>query len=145
MESDESLRELFENTHSIAVIGIKEGETEDAYRVPEYMKRAGYRILPVNPKFDQILGEDCVARIGELDQAAGLSSGIDVVNIFRASENVPAHVDEILALEPRPRAVWMQLGIHHGPSAQRLRDAGIDVIQDRCIMVDHRRLVGTVD
>jgi len=142
MESDQSLKDLFEKTNNIAVIGIKEGENEDAFRVPRYMQRAGYRICPVNPKIDRVLGEDCVASIGEID---GLEGGIDVVNIFRASENVPAHVDEILALDPLPSAVWMQLGIHHGPSAQRLREAGIEVIQDRCIMVDHRRLVGTDD
>ena len=65
---------------------------------------------------------------------------IDIVNLFRASEHVPGHVDEILRLDPLPKVVWMQLGIHHGPSAQRLRDAGIEVIQDRCIMVDHKRI-----
>jgi predicted CoA-binding protein len=139
MESDQSLKDLFEMTKNIAVIGIKEGENEDAFRVPRYMQQAGYRIRPVNPKLDHVLGEACVASVGEIE---GIDEGVDVVNIFRASENVPAHVDEILALNPRPRVVWMQLGIHHGPSAQRLREAGIEVIQDRCIMVDHRRLVG---
>lgn len=142
MESDESLRDIFETTTTIAVIGIKSGENEDAFRVPRYMQRAGFRIRPVNPKFDEVLGEGCVANIG---QVAANGDPIDIVNVFRASENVPAHVDEILALSPRPRAVWMQLGIHHGPSAQRLREAGIEVIQDRCIMIDHRRLLGRVD
>jgi uncharacterized protein len=139
MESDQSLKDLFESTNTIAVIGIKEGESDDAFRVPRYMQQAGYRILPVNPKLDRVLDEKCVQRIGEVDNSA---RAIDIVNIFRASENVAAHVDEILALDPKPRAVWMQLGIHHGASAERLRQAGIAVIQDRCIMVDHRRLRG---
>ena len=65
---------------------------------------------------------------------------MDIVNLSRASEHIPGHTDEILALEPLPRAVWMQLGIADGASASRLRAAGIQVIQDRCIMVDHRRL-----
>lgn len=138
MESDEKLRDLLRNARTIAVIGIKEGENEDAYRVPRYLQQAGYRILPVNPKLDRVLDEKCVARLADLPA----DTAVDIVNLFRASENVPGHVDEILALEPPPRAVWMQLGIHHGPSAQQLREAGIDVIQDRCIMVDHRRLLG---
>ena len=71
-----------------------------------------------------------------------MDGAVDIVNLFRASDHVPGHVDEILALEPRPKAVWMQLGIHNGEAARRLRDAGIFVIQDRCIMVDHRRLLG---
>ncbi len=139
MESDENLRELLESSTTIAVIGIKAGAGEDAYRVPHYMQSRGYRILPVNPKLDHVLGEACYPSLAELPVP---EQGIDIVDLFRASEHVPAHVDEILALERKPRAVWMQLGIHHGPSAQRLRAAGIEVVQDRCIMVDHRRLLG---
>ena len=136
MESDANLTRLLETARTIAVVGIKDRENEDAFRVPLYMQRAGYRILPVNPKLESVLGEPCRSSLAEVDQP------IDIVNLFRASEHIPGHVDEILALDPPPRAVWMQLGIHHGPSAQRLREAGIEVIQDRCIMVDHRRLLG---
>jgi predicted CoA-binding protein len=137
MESDADLIEILKSTRTIAVVGIKNGENDDAYRIPRYMQAAGYRILPVNPKLDEVLGTKCVARLSDVEASP------DLVDLFRASEHVPGHVDEILALEPRPRVVWMQLGIHHGPSAQRLRDAGIQVIQDRCIMVDHRRLLGS--
>jgi hypothetical protein len=135
MSSEVSLKKLLESSHRIAVVGIKGDESEDAFRVPEYMQRAGFEIAPVNPKLSRVLGEPCVATLAEIEGA------IDIVNLFRASEHIPAHVDEILALEPGPRAVWMQLGIHHGPSARRLRQAGIEVVQDRCIMVDHRRLL----
>jgi hypothetical protein len=83
-----------------------------------------------------VLGERCVATLAELDEP------VDIVDMFRASEHIADHVPDVLALDPKPRAVWLQLGIHHGPSAQRLREAGIEVIQDRCIMVDHRRLLG---
>ena len=140
MASDESVSDkiarLLDSAKSIAVVGIKDHPSEDAFRVSEYMQQAGYRILPVNPKHASVLGEPCC---GDL---FGLEQDIDIVNLFRASEHIEAHVDEILALDPAPKAVWMQLGIHHGPSAQRLRQAGIQVIQDRCIMVDHRRLLG---
>jgi hypothetical protein len=136
MASDDEIKALLESARSIAVVGIKDQPNEDAFRVPDYMQKAGYRILPVNPKLDSVLDETCHADLGQVPDA------IDIVNLFRASGNIPDHVDEILALEPQPKAVWMQLGIHHGPSAQRLREAGILVIQDRCVMVDHRRLLG---
>jgi hypothetical protein len=133
--ASETMARLLESAKTIAVVGIKDHPSEDAFRVPEYMQQAGYRILPVNPKHSSVLNEPCRANLSEVDEA------IDIVNLFRASEHIAAHVDEILALDPAPKAVWMQLGIHHGPSAQRLRQAGIEVIQDRCIMVDHRRLL----
>lgn len=136
VQSDARLKALLESARTVAVVGIKDREQEDAFRIPHYLQKAGYRIVPVNPKLDRVLGEPCRASLSQV------SIPVDIVNLFRASEHVPAHVDEILAMEPRPKAVWMQLGIHHGPSAQRLRDAGIEVVQDRCIMVDHRRLFG---
>ena len=141
MESDASLKALFESSSALAVIGIKDRESEDAFRVPAYMQKAGFEIVPVNPKLEAVLGEPCHENLGALRE---VDRPIDIVNLFRASEHVPNHVDEILALDPPPKAVWMQLGIHHGPSAQRLREAGIEVIQDRCIMVDHRRLFGAL-
>ena len=138
-ETDDQLETLLRDAKTIAVIGAKDDPSEDAYRIPLYMQRNGYRVVPVNPKLESTLEERCHADLGSVEDE------IDIVNLFRASEHVPGHVDEILALEPRPRAVWMQLGIHNGEAAQRLREAGIGVIQDRCIMVDHRRLVGTSD
>lgn len=136
MESDEKLRTLFTSAKTVAVVGIKDRENEDAFRIPQYLQRAGFRIAPVNPKLASVLGERCVASLAQVE------GPIDIVNLFRASEHVPGHVDEILRMNPLPKVVWMQLGIHHGPSAQRLRDAGIEVIQDRCIMVDHKRIFG---
>lgn len=134
--SDDALAELLRESKAIAVVGIKDREEEDAYRIPLYMQRAGYRILPVNPKLERVLDAPCVASLEALE------GDVDIVNLFRASDHVPAHVDEILALDPKPKAVWMQLGIHNGEAARRLREADIFVIQDRCIMVDHRRLLG---
>ena len=131
----EEIAELLRSVHTMAVVGIKDQPHEDAFRVPQYMQQAGYRILPVNPKLETVLGETCCSTLLELETA------VDLVDIFRASEHIPGHVEEILAMSPHPKVVWMQLGIHHGPSAQRLREAGIEVVQDRCIMVDHRRLI----
>jgi hypothetical protein len=136
-QDDRDLSELLDSARTIAVVGIKEGERDDAYRIPLYMQTQGYRIVPINPKLTEVLGEPAHPNLLALPESA---PGIDIVNLFRAANQISAHVDEILDLQPRPRAVWMQLGIEHGPSAKRLRAAGIQVIQDRCIMVDHRRL-----
>ena len=131
---DLELRQILLETRSIAVVGIKAKPSEDAFRVPQYLQQQGYRIVPVSPKLESVLGEPAVTG---LDQAPG---PIDLVNLFRASDHIPGHADEILAMSPQPRAVWMQLGIRHEAAAARLRAAGIQVVQDRCIMVDHRRL-----
>jgi len=136
-DEDQALGGLFREAQTIAVVGIKAGEQEDAYQVPLYMQSQGYRIIPINPKLEEILGQPVYPSLGKLPDSA---LPVDIVNLFRASEHIPGHTDEILALEPLPRAVWMQLGIADGASASRLRAAGIQVIQDRCIMVDHRRL-----
>jgi len=136
-QNDRELSQLFDAAHTIAVVGIKEGEHDDAYRIPLYMQTHGYRIVPVNPKLTQVLGEQAHPSLSALPESA---PAIDIVNLFRAANQIAAHVNEILELSPLPRAVWMQLGIEDGPSAKRLRAAGIQVIQDRCIMVDHRRL-----
>jgi predicted CoA-binding protein len=134
--TDAALRALLERVHSIAVVGIKADPDEDAYRVPAYMQAAGYRILPVSPRQPEVLGEACVPALGDVTGAC------DLVNLFRAPAHLPGHTDEILALAPLPRAVWMQLGISHPECAGRLRDAGIEVVENRCLMVEHRRLLG---
>jgi hypothetical protein len=136
-QNDRDLSRLLDAARTIAVVGIKEGERDDAYRIPLYMQAHGYRIVPINPKLTAVLGERAHRSLSALPESL---PAIDIVNLFRAANQVPAHVDEILDLRPLPRAVWMQLGIEDGASAKRLRAAGIQVIQDRCIMVDHRRL-----
>ncbi len=135
-DDDQQLREILRDARTIAVVGAKADESEDAYRIPEYMQAQGARIIPVNPKADSILGEKAY------ESLASVEVPIDLVNLFRAPENIPGHVREILALPTPPKAVWMQLGIYHGPAAAQLRAAGIAVVQDRCIMVDHMRLLG---
>jgi predicted CoA-binding protein len=135
--TDDALRDLLRRVHSIAVLGIKAGEGDDAFQVPRYMQAHGYRIVPINPKLASVLGEPA------LPSLAALQTGVDLVNVFRASQHLPAHVDEILALAPPPLAVWLQLGITHAEAAARLEAAGVAVVQDRCLMVEHRRLLGS--
>ena len=132
---DEELRELLLTAvQTIAVVGIKAGEQDDAFRVPRYLQLHGYRIIPVSPKLSTVLGERVFMSLSDLDEP------VDLVNLFRAASHISDHTDEILAMTNRPKAVWMQLGIRHAPAAARLREAGIVVIEDRCLMVEHRRL-----
>ena len=134
---DSELLEVFGSAKTIAVVGIKDRESEDAYRVPQYMQANGSLIIAVNPTIESALGEKSYKTLNEVE------CPIDLVNLFRAPDHIPAHVEEILALETLPKTVWMQLGIYHGPAASALRAAGVTVIQDRCIMVEHRRLTGS--
>jgi len=133
---DALMAEIFERCRTIAVVGIKDGADDDAFRVPAYMQRHGYRILPVSPKLERVLGAPCVASLGDV------AGPVDLVNLFRAPRHLPAHVDEILALSPLPFAAWFQLGIRHDEAAARLAAAGVRVVQDRCLMVEHARLRG---
>lgn len=134
--SDAALREILERSHTIAVIGIKAGADDDAFQVPRYMQQQGHRILPVSPRLESVLGQACVASLADLREP------VDLVDVFRAAQHLPGHTDEILALRPLPFAVWFQLGIRDDASAARLRAAGIRVVQDLCLMVEHARLYG---
>ena len=135
VETEEELREILERVRTIAVLGMKASTEEDAYRIPLYLQQHGYRIVPVNPKLKEALGERAFASLSEV------AVPVDLVDVFRAPNHLPAHVDEILAMQPRPSVVWFQLGIRSDACASKLEAAGIRVVQDRCIMVDHRRLV----
>jgi hypothetical protein len=138
IDDDAGLRRLLLDTRRIAVLGAKDDPYEAAFYVPEYLHAHGYRILPVNPKKvgRRILGEIAVATLAEL------TGTVDLVEVFRRPEHLVGHAQEILALPWRPRAVWFQLGIRHDAAAQLLARAGIDVVQDRCMMPEHRRLLG---
>ena len=136
VEDDAGLLRVLESARAIAVLGIKAGEQDEAFRVPRYLQRAGYRIAPVSPKLEAVLGERCAATLAQL------AAPCELIDVFRAPAWLPGHVDEILALPWRPRAVWFQLGIRDDASAARLEAAGIEVVQNLCIMVEHRRLVG---
>ena len=130
-ETDQEILGLLKETRTIAVVGMKDNPEQDAYRVPAYLQERGYTILPINPKLVEILDRTAYPSLRKIPPH---EPPIDIVNIFRASEHIAAHADEILALSPRPRAVWTQLGIRDDPSAARLRAAGIQVIIRRAFV-----------
>jgi predicted CoA-binding protein len=131
------IRELLNAIQAIAVLGIKtEAQSgQPAFYVPRYLQAAGFQIIPVPvyyPEVTRILGEQVYRRLVDIP------IGVDLVNVFRRSQDVPPHVEDILA--KKPKAVWLQSGIRNDAAAETLAKAGIKVVQDRCLMVDHRSL-----
>jgi predicted CoA-binding protein len=132
------IRELLAETRTIAVLGIKTERQADqpAFYVPSYLDSAGFEVIPVPvyyPQVTHILGHKVYRTLVEIPVE------VDLINIFRRPEDIPPHLEDILT--KRPKAVWMQSGIRHTAVAERLAEAGIKVVQDRCLMVDHRRLM----
>ena len=132
IDDDAGIRALLERTRRIAVLGIKTPESgQPAYYVAEYAKRAGYEVVPVPvyyPDVTEILGEPVYRTL------AAIPGEIDMVDVFRRAKDIEAHVDDILA--KRPASVWFQLGIRNDAVAERLAREGIDVVQDRCLLVE---------
>ncbi|MFQ5815830.1 MAG: CoA-binding protein [Candidatus Hydrothermarchaeaceae archaeon] len=125
----------------IAVVGCSRDETKDAHLIPKYLKEHGYRIIPVNPFADEILGVKCYPSL--LEMPGDLKRMVDVVDVFRPSKDVPSIVDQAVALRKEygtPKVIWMQLGIVNEEAAGKARDAGIAVIMDRCMKIEHMRL-----
>src|ERR687885_164832 len=136
VEDDEGVRRILEQTRRVAVLGIKTPESgQPAFYVAEYAHQAGYDIVPVPvyyPDVTEILGERVYRRL------ADIPGDIDLVDVFRRPRDIPPHVDDILA--KRPKAVWFQSGIRNDEAAERLARAGIDVVQDRCLLVELKRV-----
>ena len=132
--AQDRIREILRSARRIAVVGLSPRPERPSYGVASYLKRAGYTIIPVRPTGTIILGEPVQPNL----RAAAVTGPIDIVNVFRRSEFVPALVDDLLAV--RPRLVWMQMGVRHEPTARRLEAEGIAVVMDRCLAVDHQFL-----
>lgn len=117
---------------TIAVVGLSPNRFRPSYGVAQYMKQQGYRIIPVNPGHSEILGEKSYRRLEDIP------GPVEIVNIFRRSEHVAPIVDSAIAIGAK--VVWMQEGIEDPPSAAKARAAGLEVVMDRCILKEHRRL-----
>ena len=135
LEKPEQIKQLLENTHRIAVLGIKPNEDQPAYYVPEYAQRAGYDIVPV-----PVYYKDLTEMQGEkvYRKLIDIPGDIDMVNVFRRPADIPQHIDDIIA--KKPKSVWFQLGIRNDEAAEKLARAGIDVVQDHCLLVELRRI-----
>jgi uncharacterized protein len=136
LETEDAIRDLVKKIHRVAVLGIKTEEQSDApaFYVPEYLHSVGIEVIPVPvyyPEVKEILGQKVYRKLVDVP------GELDLVDVFRKSKDVEAHLEDILA--KKPKAVWLQAGIRNDAVADRLAAAGIDVVQDRCLMVDHRR------
>ncbi|HET9297013.1 MAG TPA: CoA-binding protein [Candidatus Binatia bacterium] len=140
IESRAQIRQLIMNIHRIAVLGIKtEAQAgQPSVYVPQYLLRAGFEIIPVPvyyPEVTEILGATVYRRLVDVP------GEIDLVDVFRRPQDIDGHIDDILS--KKPKAVWFQSGIRHEPAAETLARAGIQVVQDRCLMVEHRSIAAS--
>lgn len=132
--SDVEVKSLLARYRRVAVVGLSDRPDRPSYGVAEYLLNAGYAITPVNPQIEEALG---VKSVAALDAAP---PPIEIVDVFRRPEHVPDVVDDAIAAGAK--VLWLQLGIVNEEAAQKARDAGLAVVQDRCLKVEHRRLLG---
>ena len=133
---DEELRQILTNSQTIALVGASAKPARPSHQVMAYLQRAGYKVLPVNPGLagQKLLGETVYGDLTQIDQP------VDLVDIFRRADAVPDIVEQAIAL--KAQTIWMQLGIVHEKAAQRARDAGLNVVMNRCTKIEHARLIG---
>jgi len=131
--TEAEIADLLRTAKTVAVVGVSHKEERDSNRIARYLIGHGYTVIPVNPKYKEVLGLRCYPHL------AAVPEHIDIVDIFRNIEAIPGVVDEAVAV--RAGAVWMQLGLAHEEAARRARAAGLVVIQNRCIGIDHSRLI----
>ncbi len=124
---------ILDHYRTVAVVGLSPQAHRDSYEVAQYIQRQGWRIVPINPNATQILGETCYPSLTE----AARHHAIELVDVFRNSADVPPIVAEAIGIGAK--AVWLQLGVLHEAAAQQARNAGLLVVQDRCLLVEHRR------
>jgi predicted CoA-binding protein len=128
---------------TIAVVGLSKDPSKPSHDVANYLRSQGYRIVPINPTIDEVLGEKSYKSLADLPE--DLKREIDVVDIFRRPEDIPPIVDQAIQLHKtigRPTVLWMQLGIVNEDAAKKARDAGLEVVMDRCMKIEHARFSG---
>jgi uncharacterized protein len=132
--SDDEIKEILEKNKTIAVIGMSSNPDKDAQRIPKFLKGKGYRIIPVNPTATEILGEKSYKKLSDIPSDVK----IDIVDVFRPSEDVPNYVAEVL--ERKPNVFWLQLGIENQEAEEKVASAGIKVVFDKCLKAEYNRL-----
>ncbi|NWF66677.1 MAG: CoA-binding protein [Campylobacterales bacterium] len=134
---DNQIKELFKNIKNIAIVGLSPDDSKDSNKVAQYLKGQGYKIIPIYPKEEYILGEKVYRSLSEVDEK------IDLVDVFRKPDSVCEIVDEILKRDDI-KALWLQIGVVNNEQAQRAKDSGLMVVQSRCTMIEHKKLFGLV-
>ena len=134
LKDDFALKSILEQARTIAIVGLSPKPERDSHRVARYLQHKGYRIVPVRPGQKEILGEPAFRSLDEIDEP------VDIVDVFRQSDQVMPHAQEALRL--KPQLFWMQLNIENPEAADRLTAAGIDVVMNRCIKIEHEKHFG---
>ncbi|MEM2918684.1 MAG: CoA-binding protein [Candidatus Altiarchaeota archaeon] len=135
MINDKKIRKILNESKTIAVVGCSRDPEKDAHKIPKYLKERGYKIIPINPFAKEILGEKSYKTLSDIKEP------IDIVNIFRPSEECLQIVKEAIKLKPKPKVIWMQLGIKNEEAKKLAEKNKIKVIMDRCIMTEHKNLI----
>jgi predicted CoA-binding protein len=131
--SDSQIKEFYQ-LKNIAVVGVSKNEEKPSHQVPKYLIEHGYNVIPVNPTLTEVLGRRSYPSIADIQER------IDIVDIFRKSEDISAVVDDVLKKKDGIKVLWMQLGIYNEDAERKAKENGIDVVYDRCMMEEHKRL-----
>jgi uncharacterized protein len=134
MDDIEGLRRILKENRTIAVVGLSAQWFRPSFFAAKYLQEHGYRVIPVNPAYREVLGEKCYPSLRDVPER------IDVVDIFRKPDDVPPIVEDAIAI--RAKVAWLQIGVIHEAAARRAREAGLDVVMDRCMKIEHARLFG---
>jgi len=134
MDDIATLRRILKDSRTIAVVGLSANWYRPSYFAAKYMQEHGYRIIPVNPQYDNILGEPCRKSLADIPEK------VDIVDCFRRSEEIPAIAEEAIAIGAK--VLWMQLGVTSEAARRRAQAAGLEVVEDRCVKIEHGRLFG---
>jgi len=126
------ISDILKTYKTVAVIGLSKSPEKDAYTIPEYLLKNGFKVIPVNPTADEILGQKAYKRLSDVPGA------VDIVDVFRPSEDVPNYIQDVL--EKKPKVFWEQLGIHNPEAEEKIAAAGIKVVYDRCMMQELRKI-----
>jgi predicted CoA-binding protein len=134
MTDIQTIRRILKEYRTVAIVGLSANWYRPSFFAAKYLQDHGFRVIPVTPTYQEILGEQCYARLEDIPEP------VDVVDLFQRSEDVPPHVDA--AIKIGAKVVWMQLGIVNEEAARKARDAGLEVVMDRCMKIEYARLFG---
>ena len=134
MDDSEKLRRILRSARTIAVVGLSAQWHRPSYFAAKYMQDHGYRVIPVNPTYDSVLGEKCYKRLADIPEP------VDIVDCFRKSEEIPALAEDAIAIGAK--VLWMQLGVRNPEARRRAEAAGLDVVEDHCVKIEHGRFFG---
>jgi len=134
MDDIDKLRRILRNNRTLAVVGLSANWYRPSYFAAKYMQEHAYRVIPVNPMYEEVLGEKCYKSLRDIPEK------IDIVDCFRKSEEIPALADDAIAIGAK--VLWMQLGVRNAEARARAEAAGLQVVEDRCVKIEHARLFG---